>query len=178
VAYALLHQKTWPSWLYSVTKGATTIWERWDGWTEEKGFQDPGMNSFNHYAYGAIGEWLYATVAGIDLSPDQPGYKRIVLRPRPGGEIRSASASLESLYGRIESRWSLEAGCFAWEVCVPPNTTALAAFPTPPDAVIVESGAPLEQAEGVSALRREEEILLCDLAPGRYSFTVTWQEKP
>lgn len=177
VAYTLLHQKTWPSWLYSVTKGATTTWERWDGWTEEKGFQDPGMNSFNHYAYGAIGEWLYATVAGIDLSPQQPGYKRILLRPRPGGEIRSASASLESLYGRIESRWSLEAERFEWSVCVPPNAVALAAFPTPPDAVIVESGKPLAEAEGVSAIRQEEETLLCELASGRYAFTAKWQAR-
>ena len=69
VAYALLDQRTWPSWLYPVTQGATTIWERWDGWTEENGFQSPGMNSFNHYAYGAIGAWLYNTVAGIEIDP-------------------------------------------------------------------------------------------------------------
>ena len=69
IAYALLNQKTWPSWLYAVTQGATTIWERWDGWTEDNGFQDPGMNSFNHYAYGAIGAWLYNTVAGIEIDP-------------------------------------------------------------------------------------------------------------
>ena len=82
-AYALLFQKTWPSWLYSVTQGATTIWERWDGWTEENGFQDPVMNSFNHYAYGSIGAWLYSVVAGIELDPARPGYKHIILRPNP-----------------------------------------------------------------------------------------------
>ncbi len=83
-AYALLKQTTWPSWLYSVTQGATTIWERWDGWTHDKGFQDPGMNSFNHYAYGAVGAWMYAVIGGIDLDPEQPGYKHIIMRPNPG----------------------------------------------------------------------------------------------
>ena len=87
VAYALLHQQTWPSWLYAVTQGATTIWERWDGYTEQNGFQDPGMNSFNHYAYGAIGAWLYGTVAGIEVDPAQPGYKHTILRPQPGGGL-------------------------------------------------------------------------------------------
>ncbi len=86
-AYSLLYQQTWPSWLYPVTQGATTVWERWDGWTEESGFQDPGMNSFNHYAYGSVGAWLYSTVAGIEIDPARPGYKHAVLRPRPGGPI-------------------------------------------------------------------------------------------
>ena len=79
VAYRLLNQTTWPSWLYSVTQGATTVWERWDGWTEENGFQSAEMNSFNHYAYGSIGAWLYNTVAGIDIDPAQPGYKHSIL---------------------------------------------------------------------------------------------------
>ncbi|HVL38391.1 MAG TPA: alpha-L-rhamnosidase C-terminal domain-containing protein, partial [Fimbriimonadaceae bacterium] len=126
-AYKLLLQKTWPSWLYPVTVGATTIWERWDGWTEEKGFQDPGMNSFNHYAYGAIGDWLYRTVAGIDLL--EPGYRRILFRPLPGGDITWARGSLESPYGRIESHWRIEDGRFKWKVVVPPNTSAEAWLP-------------------------------------------------
>jgi alpha-L-rhamnosidase len=87
VAYRLLHQKQWPSWLYAVTQGATTIWERWDGWTQEKGFQTPDMNSFNHYAYGAVGEWLYGTVAGLELDPAQPGYKHTMIQPHPGGGL-------------------------------------------------------------------------------------------
>ena len=107
-AYALLFQKSWPSWLYAVTQGATTVWERWDGWTEENGFQDPVMNSFNHYAYGAIGDWLYRVVAGIEVDPDAPGYKRILIQPQPGGGLTYASASLDSMYGKIESKWTLE----------------------------------------------------------------------
>jgi alpha-L-rhamnosidase len=129
VAYALLHQKTWPSWLYSVTQGATTIWERWDGWTEESGFQTPEMNSFNHYAYGAIGAWLYNTVAGIEIDPAQPGYRHILLRPQPGGGLTHACGTLKTLYGSITSQWKLEKGVFDWEVVVPPGTSATVHLP-------------------------------------------------
>jgi alpha-L-rhamnosidase len=129
VAYKLLGQKSWPSWLYSVTQGATTIWERWDGWTEDNGFQDKGMNSFNHYAYGSIGAWLYNTVAGIELDPAQPGYKHSILRPQPGGDLTCAAARLQTLYGELVSDWRLEDGRFHWEVVVPPNTTATAILP-------------------------------------------------
>jgi len=130
VAYKLLHQKQWPSWLYAVTQGATTIWERWDGWTHDKGFQDKGMNSFNHYAYGAIGAWLYAVVAGVDIDPDRPGFKHIKLAPQPGGDLTSARGRLQSPHGEIVSSWKLGAGRFEWEVIVPPNTTATATFPS------------------------------------------------
>lgn len=124
VAFKLLFQKSWPSWLYAVTKGATTIWERWDGWTEEKGFQDIGMNSFNHYAYGAIGSWLYEKVAGIDLDESRPGYEHIVLRPRLGDGLTWAEASLESIRGLIRSSWKFEDDRWTWEIVVPPNTSA------------------------------------------------------
>lgn len=128
-AYALLHQTGWPSWLYAVTQGATTIWERWDGWTTERGFQDAGMNSFNHYAYGAIGAWLYSQVAGIALDPQVPGYARFVLAPKPGGELTFAKACLNTLHGRIESEWHLEDGHFNYRFVVPPNTSAKVSLP-------------------------------------------------
>lgn len=124
IAYALLHQTAWPSWLYAVTQGATTIWERWDGWTSENGFQTPGMNSFNHYAYGAIGAWMVSTIAGIDVDPAAPGYKHTVLRPQPGGELTFARATLDTLYGELSSAWQLDNGRFLYTVTVPPNTTA------------------------------------------------------
>ncbi len=127
VAFRLLLQQTWPSWLYAVTKGATTIWERWDGWTEENGFQDAGMNSFNHYAYGAIGSWLYERVAGIDVGA--PGYKQIRMAPTPGEGITWVKASLESVHGRIESSWRIEDGRFTWDVLVPANATAIVSPP-------------------------------------------------
>ena len=86
-AYMLLDRTEYPSWLYPITKDATTIWERWDGIKPDGSFQDKGMNSFNHYAYGAIGEWMYRTMAGIEIDPKQPGYKHILIQPRPGGGL-------------------------------------------------------------------------------------------
>jgi alpha-L-rhamnosidase len=129
VAYKLLFQKQWPSWLYAVTQGATTIWERWDGWTHDKGFQDVGMNSFNHYAYGAIGAWLYAVVAGLQLDPTQPGYKHILIQPQPGGGLTSARATLRTPYGVASSAWKITAGKFTLAVTVPPNTIATVRLP-------------------------------------------------
>ncbi|GIW00869.1 glycoside hydrolase family 78 protein [Roseiflexus sp.] len=172
LAYALLFQQTWPSWLYPVTQGATTVWERWDGWTHDKGFQDPGMNSFNHYAYGAIGEWLYATVAGIDTDPEQPGYRHLILRPQPGGGLTAARAALETMYGRAVSAWRIDNDRFTWEVVVPPNTTATAYVPAPEGAMVRESGQAADEAEGVTFVERNEETAIYRLTAGAYTFTV------
>jgi alpha-L-rhamnosidase len=152
VAYALLMQKTFPSWLFPVTHAATTMWERWDGWTPEKGFNDAGMNSYNHYAYGAVGEWMYATVAGIDLDPQQPGYKCIVIRPQPGGGLTAARASLLSPFGRIESDWRIDAGRIRLAVSIPPNTTATVQVPTADPATITEGGRAITAASGLTAV--------------------------
>jgi alpha-L-rhamnosidase len=146
VAYKLLAQTTWPSWLYPVTQGATTIWERWDGWTPENGFQDKGMNSFNHYAYGAIGAWLYNTVAGIEIDPVQPGYKHTILRPQAGGDLTCAAARLETPYGELVSDWKLDDGRFTWEIVVPPNTTATAILPNGETSELAAGKHRLEQA--------------------------------
>lgn len=140
VAFTLLNQKEWPSWLYAVTQGATTIWERWDGWTKEKGFQSCGMNSFNHYAYGAIGEWLYSRVAGIDLDPVVPAYKRIRFRPTPGGGLTRAKAWLVTPYGRVESSWKIAKGEFSLEVRLPANTSGTVLLPGQKRAQAVAAG--------------------------------------
>ncbi len=108
VAYKLLEQESFPSWLFPVKNGATTIWERWDGWTPDKGFQDKGMNSFNHYAYGAVGAWMVRTVAGLDIDPAEPGYRHIIFRPRPGGSITWAEAKLPTAHGEIAIHWELK----------------------------------------------------------------------
>jgi alpha-L-rhamnosidase len=129
VAYRLLFQKGWPSWLYAVTRGATTIWERWDGWTEDKGFQDVGMNSFNHYAYGAVGDWLYGTVAGINTDPQRPGYEHIRFQPRPGPGLTSTSARVETPRGLVEAAWEITGGTLHYRVVVPPNATATVILP-------------------------------------------------
>jgi alpha-L-rhamnosidase len=176
VAYALLLQKDWPSWLYPVTQGATTIWERWDGWTKEKGFQDKGMNSFNHYAYGAVGDWLYRVVAGIELDSAQPAYKHILLQPQPGGAITSARGTHLSPYGQIVSAWRQGERLFEWEVVVPPNTTATARLPVPPKSQITENGGPLAAADGVSRVHAEGNSVSCELVSGQYHFKATWQD--
>ena len=113
-AYKLLYRKDYPSWLYPVTQGATTIWERWDGQKPDGTFQNPGMNSFNHYAYGAVGDWLYRKVAGIDLDPEVPGFKSFIVKPHPGGEMNDVNAShdipLWDHFFRMENRgWKIQA---------------------------------------------------------------------
>ena len=143
VAFDLLHQTDHPSWLYAVTQGATTIWERWDGWTHDKGFQNAGMNSFNHYAYGAIGAWLYAKVAGIELDENAAGYKHIVFKPLldPTKKLKQARAVLNSVRGEIESDWKIEDSHFSWKIVVPPNTRASVFVPTSDADRVLEGGA-------------------------------------
>jgi alpha-L-rhamnosidase len=172
VAYEILLQKTWPSWLYPVTQGATTIWERWDGWTHDKGFQDPGMNSFNHYAYGAIGDWLYTVVAGIEADIEQPGFKHILLQPRPGGGLTHVRAAYDSINGRIESSWKIEDNRMEWEVSVPPNTTATVHIPTKTSSKVLEGTRPLDLASGISRIRQDTHALECELESGRYQFMI------
>jgi alpha-L-rhamnosidase len=124
VAYKLLLQDTYPSWLYPVKMGATTIWERWDGMRPDSTFQTTDMNSFNHYSYGAIGEWMYRVVAGIDMDPSVPGYKKIRIKPQPGGDLTYAKASLETGYGKVAVDWKIKDGKFSMDVEIPANTTA------------------------------------------------------
>jgi len=173
-AYRLLHQRQRPSWLYPVTQGATTIWERWDGWTHDGGFQDPDMNSFNHYASGAVGGWLYAVVAGIDVDPEHPGFKRFRLQPQPGGSLTSARAKLASPHGEIASAWRAGAHRFDWEVTVPANTSATVRLPVPPKSRITESGKPFERAPGVAKVAHRKDAVTCELGAGRYRFAAEW----
>lgn len=168
IAYRLLANDTFPSWGYSIKNGATSIWERWDGWTEDKGFQDPGMNSFNHYAFGSVGRWLFNTVAGIDT--DGPGYKKIVIHPRPGG-ITSAKASYESIYGRIVSDWRLKDGTFSLNVTIPPNTTATVYIPAGSAESVMESRRPATSADGVRFLRMDPGEAVWAVSSGNYHFT-------
>ena len=170
VAYRLLNTDTFPSWLYPIRNGATTIWERWDGWTQEKGFQDPGMNSFNHYSLGSVGEWLYGSVAGIDLDPEVPGFKSIVIRPFPGGGLEYASAEYESIRGMIKSAWRLEGGSLALDVTVPANTHATVYFPCPENVPVTESGIEAGNSEGVTALGRQGDRAVFRVESGEYHF--------
>ena len=171
LAYKLIHQDSFPSWLFSVKLGATTIWERWDGWTPENGFQNVIMNSFNHYSLGACGEWLYGTVGGIDQDPDSAAFKRIVIRPRPGGTITSASARLDTIRGEVVSRWKRHPDGFALHVTLPANTTATVHVPAGAPGEVRESGKPVDEAEGVAFLRMEEGAAVFSVASGHYRFT-------
>lgn len=130
MSYALLLSEEFPSWGYEVKHGATTIWERWDGWTEDKGFQDPGMNSFNHYAFGAIGEWMYNRVAGIELDDTSPGYQKFKIVPTVGVGITWVKSSLDTLHGKIVCNWKTSGGKLTLDLTVPANTTATVVLPT------------------------------------------------
>jgi alpha-L-rhamnosidase len=131
LAYRLLEQTDFPSWLFPVTLGATTIWERWDGWHPEKGFQNASMNSFNHYAYGSVVAWMVGTVAGLELDPASPGYRRILFRPRPGGSLTQADASLETVHGTASISWEIpDSGTLELCFTVPEGTEA--EFDPPP----------------------------------------------
>jgi alpha-L-rhamnosidase len=158
--YALLHQKSWPSWLYAVTQGATTIWERWDGYTEDNGFQDPEMNSFNHYAYGAIGTWMYRKIAGINIDDDQPGYKHSIIKPQPGGGLSHAMGELQTMYGKLRASWTQADGAFTLDVLVPPNTSATVHLPLDGDNAITCDGVAVSGA-------------VHELEAGQYQFVVS-----
>jgi alpha-L-rhamnosidase len=168
LAYRLLMNKTYPSWLYQVTLGATTMWERWDGWTPEKGFQDPGMNSFNHYAFGAVGEWIYTTVGGIQSL--SPGFKRIRVAPKPGGGLSWANTTYHSIRGAIVSEWKLKDKEFQLHVVIPPNTTAEVHLPHAQGTAILESRQPAEQAEGVQTMTMGADTAIIELGSGEYAF--------
>ncbi len=129
VAHRLLLQTTYPSWLYPVTLGATTMWERWNSWHPDTGFVEIGMNSLNHYAYGAVGKWMYATIGGIDIDPEHPGYAKVVIAPKPGHGINRASASLDTPRGRVSTAWKVEGKDFKLDVTLPANTTGVVSLP-------------------------------------------------
>jgi alpha-L-rhamnosidase len=130
LAYKLLEQETFPSWLFPVKNGATTIWERWDGWVREKGFQHKGMNSYNHYAYGAVGAWMVRSVAGLELDEAEPAYRHILFRPRPGGSLTWAEASLQTPQGLARIHWDLAGEELKVTFTVPPGSHAT--FQPPP----------------------------------------------
>jgi alpha-L-rhamnosidase len=173
VAYKLLTNDTYPSWGYSIRMGATTIWERWDGWTDTKGFQDPGMNSFNHYSLGSVGEWMYATVAGIDTDPSTPGYSKIVIHPIPGGGVTWAKGSLESPHGLISTDWKVDGDRFTLNVTIPANTTATVYVPAVASESVREGGQLATSSKGVAFQGMNEGFAIYRVASGNYRFSST-----
>lgn len=166
LAYRLATNKTYPSWGYMIEQGATTIWELWNGNTA-----DPAMNSGNHVMLvGDLVIWLYETLAGIKSDPAQPGFKHIIMHPRPVGDLTFVKASHHSPYGLIESEWHKENGTFDWQITVPPNTAATVYVPASSAEKIIEGGKPLSKALGVKVLRTEGDSVVLTVESGSYRF--------
>lgn len=173
VAYQLLLQETYPSWLYPVKMGATTIWERWDGIKPDSTFQTPGMNSFNHYAYGAIGDWMYRVIAGIDTEEAAPGYKQIRIKPTPGGNLTFANADYKTYYGNLSSHWRTEGAKLYLEVEIPANTSATVYLQGNNPAEITEGGKPVTTSKEIRISSTEKGWITLTVGSGKYQFVST-----
>ena len=180
-AYTILLQRNDPSWLYSIDQGATTMWERWNSYTKASGMGAANMNSFNHYAYGAIADWMYRYMAGISPDVEEPGFHHFILKPTPDfrttllyrqQRITWTDATFHSDYGPIRARWQWEEeGRITYEVTIPANTTATLYMPCPEGYEVRESGETAEQAEGVTLLRYEGSSAVLELGSGSYVFS-------
>src|SRR5665647_2521083 len=171
LAYKILQGNQYPSWLYSIEQGATSIWERLNGYTVEDGFGgNNGMNSFNHYSFGAVGQWMMAYSLGIQR--DEPGFKKFILHPEPDptGQMTFAKGYYDSMYGRIESRWRLENGNLIYSATVPANTTATLYLPASSEKGITESGKTITTAKGVKFIKYVNGKAIFELQSGSYNF--------
>jgi alpha-L-rhamnosidase len=180
LAVRLFQSHQYPSWGYEIDQGATTIWERWNSYTKDKGFggeQNAQMNSFAHYSFGAVCEWMFAQLAGIQT--DGAGYKRILIQPSPPSAnsnpdhspIDWVRAYYDSIHGRIVSAWKIAGGQFELAVTIPANTTATVSLPGRDAAGVRESAQPLTRAPGVKLLRTEPERVVLSIDSGTYHFT-------
>jgi alpha-L-rhamnosidase len=175
-AFMLLMNREYPSWLYPVTQGATTIWERWDGLKPDGTFQDKSMNSFNHYAYGAIGNWLYNYVAGIRIDPLRPGYKHFFLQPHAGGGLTHASAELKTMYGVIRSAWSLGSGEMTYTCVIPENSSAAVCFDQVGAKNIQMNNQPLSKLEPMRVSDTNGKVKI-EIGSGKYVFKFPFSVK-
>ena len=169
ICFELLFKESYPSWFYSIDQGATTMWERWNSYSHAEGFGNANMNSFNHYAYGAIGQFMYERVAG--LSPDErnPGYKHFFIRPLIGGPLESASAELETPYGKAKSAWSKSGDSVSIDAIVPPNTTASCVLPTQTATGVQVNGKALNESD-LEIEKDEKGQLKIMIGPGSHKF--------
>jgi alpha-L-rhamnosidase len=166
LALKIATQTTYPGWGYMIEKGATTIWELWNGDTA-----DPAMNSGNHVMQiGDLGVWFYEYLAGIRSDPEHPGFKHAVIHPYPVEGLTFVNASHRSLYGTVRSNWKSENGHFTLDVVVPANTTATIYVPAKNGNGVTESGQPAGKAKGVQAARNENGMAVYDVESGHYSF--------
>ncbi|WP_051705085.1 family 78 glycoside hydrolase catalytic domain [Streptomyces sp. NRRL S-455] len=168
LAYTMLLHKDYPSWGYEVANGATTMWERWNSIMPDGSFGPVDMNSFNHYAYGAVGDWMFRNIGG--LSAVDPGYKRSRIAPAPGGNLTQGSGSLKTVHGLLSSRWSTRDGAFDLKVTVPVNTVAEVHVPSTSRRAVTESGRPADTVKGVRFLRMEDGAAVFEVGSGSYRF--------
>jgi alpha-L-rhamnosidase len=168
VAYRLLQNETFPSWGFTIRNGATSIWERWDGWTPEKGFQDPGMNSFAHYAFGAVYEWMVENIGGI--SAQAPGYARVAIAPHPGGTLTHARVGYRSVAGLVSVAWQIAKDRITVRITIPPDVTASIRLPGV-NGTVLESGSPAEHRAGL----KQTGPGLFEAGSGEYTFTYDYR---
>ena len=168
LVYKLLFNETYPSWFYSINQGATTIWERWNSYSKTEGYNPMSMNSLNHYAYGAIGEWMYERIAGI--APLEAGYKTISIAPIPKAPLTSASGSLRTPYGKVSSSWEIVKNEFKLDIIVPPNTSAKVIILADTDKKIKLNGTVLKNNSNVKLIKKEVDRFQLEVQPGTYSF--------
>lgn len=170
IAYRLLESRRFPSWIYSIDNGATTIWERWDGWVKGRGFQRWQMNSFNQYAIGSVGEWMHSTIVGINYDSQQPGYRHVVIKPKPGGTLTWAKGSYKAITGKVEVAWKKEEGRLWVGVTIPANTSATLILPATND--IREADVPISNNKFIKKLGVNNGETSFKLASGHYQFSV------
>ncbi|MBI5864110.1 MAG: hypothetical protein HZB38_06345 [Planctomycetes bacterium] len=169
-AYRLVLNRKMPSWGYAIEHGATTIWERWDGWVEGRGFQDPGMNSFAHYAIGSVGEWMMKVILGINPDPAAPGFERFEICPQPGPGLTWARGSYESIRGKIAVEWRRENDALLLNVVLPPNTTATIFIPSSSPDKVTEGGVAAKDAKGVTVAETGTAAAVFRIGSGAYHF--------
>ncbi len=177
VAYTLLLQDTYPSWLYPVKMGATTIWERWDGQKPDSTFQTPNMNSFNHYSYGAIGDWMYRVMAGIDTYEDAPGYKHIRIMPHIGGDFSFVNADYKTNYGTVGSIWKVDNNNLQLDVEIPANTTATLYIPAATATDVKEGNNQLSRVTGIKVSGNENGYVMVEVGSGKYHFSAPYSKE-
>lgn len=171
VAYRLLLQTTYPSWGYMIHNGATTMWERWNG---NQMLGDPSMNSFNHYAYGSVAEWLYRYAAGIDEDYRHPGYQHIILHPQFNAGLGHLQATYDSPYGPISSGWTVNGGRISWQITIPPNSSALLHFPARVNTIIHEGSAEIGKSQGISYVLSDQTSRVYAAQAGSYDFQIEY----
>ncbi len=171
LAYQLVLNKDYPGWLQQVIWGSTTMWERWDGWRPDKGFQDAGMNSFNHYWLGCVSEWLITQAAGIDTAGS--AFQQIVIKPeimKPGTGFDWVKSSYDSIRGTVSSAWKRDGDAIDLEVAIPANCKAVVHVPAESEADVTEGGKPATEAQGVNFLRLENGRAVFEIGSGCYVF--------